>query len=117
FQPDGKPVPLELSATAAHEFPERALVVSKGGTVEKVARFYEKASATITVGKDRTERTLRPERRLIVAQRYKDVPLVYCPVGPLFRQELELTSEHFDTLHLSGLLPGKAVGVGATWKV
>src|SRR5262249_54343283 len=30
---------------------------------------------------------------------------------------LELTSEHFDTLALTGLLPGKAVAVGDTWKV
>ena len=57
------------------------------------------------------------ERRLVVAQRSKEVPLVYCPVGPLFRQELELTSEHFDTLHLVGLLPGKAVSDGETWKL
>ncbi len=117
FQRDGKKIPVELSAAAAHDFPERTLAVNKSGTIDKVARFYEKASATITVGKERTERTLRPERRLVVAQRCKEVPLVYCPVGPLFRQELELTSEHFDTLHLSGLLPGKAVSVGATWKV
>jgi len=117
FQRDGKMVPLQLSAAAAHEFPERVLAVSKSGTIEKVARFYDKASATITVGKERTERTLRPVRRLVVAQRYKEGPLVYCPVGSLFRQELELTSEHFDTLHLAGLLPGKAVSVGATWKV
>src|SRR5205823_4006314 len=27
------------------------------------------------------------------------------------------TSEHFDTLHLTGLLPGKAVSPGTTWKV
>jgi len=117
FQRDGKMLPVELSAAAEHEFPERTLVVGKNGTPEKVARFYDKAGATITVGKDRTERALRTERRLVVAQRYKDVPLVYCLAGPLFRQELELTSEHFDTLHLTGLLPGKAVAVGATWKV
>ncbi|MBI1918240.1 MAG: hypothetical protein HYS12_26405 [Planctomycetes bacterium] len=117
FQRDGKMVPVELSAAAAHEFSERALALGKSGTIEKVARFYEKAGATITVGKDRTQRALRPERRLVVAQRCKEVPLLYCPVGPLFRQELELTSEHFDTLHLSGLLPGKAVRIGTTWKV
>ena len=52
-----------------------------------------------------------------MAQRLKEELLVYCPKGPLSREELELTSEHFDTLALTGLLPGKAVAVGATWKV
>jgi hypothetical protein len=117
FQRDGKMVPVELSAAATHEFPERTLAVSKDGTIEKVARFYEKASATITAGKEPTQRSLRPERRLVVVQRGKDLPFVYCPVGPLFRQELELTSEHFDTLHLTALLPSKPVAVGATWKL
>src|SRR5262249_27244401 len=32
-------------------------------------------------------------------------------------EELSLTSEHFDTLALTGLLPGRAVAVGDTWKL
>src|SRR5262249_42740458 len=117
FRRDGKAVPVALSAAAEHEFPERVLAVGKDGTIEKAARLYEKAAAAITVGKERTERSLRPGRRLLVAQRYHDVPLVYCPAGPLSREELELTSEHFDTLALAGLLPGKEVSAGSTWKV
>jgi hypothetical protein len=117
FRRDGQRVPVALSAAAEHDFPERILAVSREGTPAKVARLYDKAVATITVGKERTERSLRPGRRLLVAQRYQDVPLVYCPAGPLSREELELTSEHFDTLCLTGLLPGKAVSVGSTWKV
>ncbi len=117
FQREGKVLPVGLSATAEHEFPERVLAVGKGNVAEKVARAYEKASAAITVGRERSERSLRAERRLVVAQRHKDQPLVYCPSGALFRTELELTSEHFDTLALTGLLPGKAVAPGDTWKV
>ncbi len=33
------------------------------------------------------------------------------------RQELELVGDHFDTLCLTGLLPGKDVAIGDTWKV
>jgi hypothetical protein len=113
---EGKPLPLKLAAAASHDFPERVLGVA-GGTAEKCARVYDKAAAAITVAQDRTERVLRPERRLIVAQRSKDQLLVYSPAGPLVREELELTSEHFDTLAVTGLLPGKAVAVGETWKV
>ena len=116
-RPGREPVKLGLSATAEHEFPERVLVAGTAGLVEKVARVYETARATIVAGKDRTERTLRDRQRLFVCQRHKDQSLVYCPAGPLLRSELELTSEHFDTLSLAGLLPSKAVAVGDTWKV
>src|SRR5207249_12166761 len=37
--------------------------------------------------------------------------------GPFTREEVETVGEHFDTLALAGLLPGKAVAVGDTWKV
>ena len=108
---------LKLTATAEHDFCERVLVAGQGGLIEKAARAYETARAAVTVDKDRTERALRKERRLIVSQRHKDQPLVYCPAGPLLRSELELTSEHFDTLSLAGLLPPRPVALGDTWKL
>jgi hypothetical protein len=114
---DGKPTPLKLEAAAVHEFPERTLSVGAGGLPEKTARVYEKAQAAFVVEGNKSERTLRSERKLVVAQRLKDQPLAYSPAGPLTREEVELTSEHFDTLSLTGLLPGKPVTAGETWKV
>jgi hypothetical protein len=117
---DGKQVPLGLSATATHDFPERILIVGKNGLPQKSARSYETARAIITVSGERSERTLRQERRVIVAQRElgdKNQAVAYCPSGALTREELELTGEHFDTLCVTGLLPGKEVAIGATWKV
>jgi hypothetical protein len=115
-KPDG-PASIKINATGAHQFAERVLAVGATGLVEKMARVYDKATATITVDRDRNERTLRPERKLIVVQRVKEQPLVYSPTGALRREELDVTSEHFDTLTLTGLLPGKNVAVGDTWKV
>lgn len=112
---DGKLVGLPLTTTARHEFPERVLAVAPGGLVQKAVRVYEAAAATITVNGSKSERMLRPERRLIVAQR-KDTIIAYAPSGPLTRDELE-TCDHFDTLSLTGLLPGKPVEIGETWKV
>jgi hypothetical protein len=106
---------LPLEATAQHEFSERALVVN-GPLLDKSARLYELAKALIKVNGSESERTLRGERRLLVAQRYKDEGLVYSPAGALLRDELDLT-QHFDTLSLPGLLPGKDVAVGETWKL
>jgi hypothetical protein len=114
---DGQRVPLKLAATAEHEFPERILSVAKTGLPDKTARVYERAQALIVVDGERSLRQLRNDRKLIVVQRPKDRALVYSTGGPLLHEELELTGEHFDTLALSGLLPGKAVALGETWKV
>jgi hypothetical protein len=114
---DDKTVPLKLEASAVHEYPERIQVVAREGWVEKTVRLYETAKATIAVGDEHGERTLRPERRLFVAQRHKDQALVYSPAGPLTREELDLTAGHFDSSAVTGILPGKDVAVGDTWKV
>src|SRR5262245_44902214 len=109
---DGKFVTAALSATAGHTFSERVLAAGKAGLAEKVARVYDSASAVIRAGQDRSERTLRPVRRLIVAQRYRDQKLVYSPQGALTRGELELVAEHLDTLVLAGVVPARALKVG-----
>jgi hypothetical protein len=114
---DGKPDSLPLAATATHVFPERILDVDSKGLPQKAARLYESATAVITIGRDRSERGLRPQRRLQVAEWHQDQSLIYCPAGSLTREELALTSEHFDTLALPGLLPGKSVGLKDTWKI
>jgi hypothetical protein len=117
IQKDGASSSLPLEAAGSHTFDERILAVGTNGLPEKSARRYAAAKAIIKVASERSERSLRPERSLIVAQKSKDQALVYCPAGGLRRSELELTSEHFDTLSLPGVLPGKEVQVGDTWKL
>lgn len=112
---DSGPATLDLTATANHAFGERVLA-AEGTTAQKVVRTYESASVAIKVGSDSSERSLRPGRRLVVAQRHKDQRLVYSPAGALYRGEIEAV-EHFDTLALAAALPGREVKVGDTWKV
>src|SRR5205823_2017636 len=96
---EGKPVKLKLAATAEHRFRERVLAVHPAGAgIARAARYYDDARATITVDGAAGPRALRPERRLVVAQRPTDTLLCYSPQGPLTREELETVSEHFDTL-------------------
>ncbi len=114
---DGKADTLPLTARATLEFPERVLSVAPNGLPDRAARIYETASATIGVAKQKSDKSLRKERQLVVAQREKDQLLTYSPAGPLTREELELVGDHFDTLGLTALLPGKEVAVGDTWKV
>jgi hypothetical protein len=113
---EGKTITLKQTATADHDFLERVLDVGPNGLARKSALFFKKAQAVVTVSNHTAEKTLSPEHRLLVAQRVKDQGLCYCPAGALTREEIEV-SDHFDTLCLPGLLPGKAVAVGDTWKV
>jgi len=115
-QRDDKALPVRLSATAGHQFVERILTLDANAQPVKTLRHYQTAQAQITTGATVSERTVRPERCLIVAQRFKDQLCCCCPDGPLTRAELE-TLEHLDSLALVGLLPGKATAVGQTWKL
>lgn len=108
---------LKLTATGSHDFPERVLAIGADGLAQKTARVYDAAKAVIGVNGVGAERTLRPERRLVVAQHDKEQLLIYSPHGAFTQEELELVHDHFDTLALPGLLPGKAVAVGDVWKV
>ena len=59
---------MAIQASAAHEFPERVLNVGTDGIPTKAARYYQQGQAVIKAGASvPAERTIRPERRLIVA--------------------------------------------------
>src|SRR5262249_26216546 len=113
---DGKPATVKLTAAASHTFDERVLV-AEDGQVKKTARHYETAKVNVERGNDKSENVLRASRKLVVAQRHKAVFRVYSPSGAMTRPELEVVGEHFDTLAVHEMLPGKAVEVGATWKL
>jgi hypothetical protein len=115
-QQAGKPVVMKQTARAGHKLVERVLEVGKEGLADKTARLYRVAKADLSLEKESSERVFREEGRLMVAQRVKDKTLAYCPKASLSREEIELT-EHFDTLGLSGLVPGKEVKIGESWKV
>jgi hypothetical protein len=113
-QPDGKPREFPHEAQANHVFLERVL---EAGTVpDKSARYYTAARADIIFNNQPSQRSLRPERQMLVTQRIKDQLVSYSIKGTLTREELELT-EHFDTLSVPGLVPGKEVELGTSWKL
>jgi hypothetical protein len=116
FKKDDKTVPVKLAASAGHAYAERVLAAD-GALVQKGVRLYETARASIQRGEQKVDSTLREGRTFVVAQRFKDEHLVYCPAGALYRAEIELLADHFDTLAVGGVLPGKAVKVGETWKL
>lgn len=113
---DLREIDIKLNARNSHEILERVLSADKG-VVRKSARYYERAVCDATVGEEKSSRTLRDGYKLIVAQNINDNQLCYSPAGPMTRSEVEVVSEHFDTLHLTGLLPGKETAIGESWKI
>jgi hypothetical protein len=110
------PSNLKLEASAKHQFTERVLS-SADATVSRAVRHYDSVGVAINVGGNRSERSLRPSRKLIVAQRHQDQRMVYCPVGALQRGELEAVGDHFDTLMVAAVTPGKKVKQSDTWEI
>jgi hypothetical protein len=111
FVEGAKSQTIDHAASADHEYLERILE-AKGATADKTARVYHIATASIGA----QDRKLRPERTFMVAHRLKEQLITYSPKGALTLEEMELT-EHFDTLAVPGLLPGKDVKVGDSWPV
>jgi hypothetical protein len=116
-QRDGKMVAIPMIATANHHFEERVIHLSTSGIPDKVARNYSKAEALFNIEGNKSERTLRKQRSLIVAQKPENSIFVYSPKGPLTREELELTGEHFDTLSMANLIPDKGPVPKEAWKL
>lgn len=114
-QQDGQPKEFPHEATARHVYAERVLK-AHDGLADVAARLYETAGGEITFNGQGSKRSLRGERAFMVAHRVKDQRVVYSPRGGLTREEMELT-EHFDTLFVGGLVPGKDVAVGDSWKL
>ncbi|HVK10266.1 MAG TPA: hypothetical protein VM597_15980, partial [Gemmataceae bacterium] len=112
----GKPTPIKVDAKNAHTLVEKVVATDRVG-IRRAVRWYETAVARATVDGDRNDRTLAADHRLILAQRVGDDLGCYALAGPLTRSELEVVAEHFDTLHLAGVLPPKPAAVGDAWKV
>jgi hypothetical protein len=126
--------------TARHSFWEHVLALAdatpnanqagpigvRPGLPRRVARYYELADwqrqpfhavqASLSSGKTE-KRQLRDERRLLIAQRWRDETVVFSPNGPLTREELDLTEGHLDVLMVPNLLPEGLVAVGESWTV
>jgi hypothetical protein len=111
-----KSAPVRVRGNGKHELAERILATS-GGLPNHILRSYKQASVEVHVAGERQVKTLRPQRSCILYGRLPDGSRGFCPQGPLTRDELEIVTEHLAPSMLAGLLPGKVVTVGQSWKV
>jgi hypothetical protein len=108
---------LPLKAAAQHRFVERVEALNTTGGISKAVRFYSIARSESEIGTERSRSELAQDARLIVAQRTGTGTVCFSPAGPMARNELDLVAEHFDTLDLVSLLPGKEVKPGERWSI
>lgn len=111
-----KVTPLAVKGKTEHKLDERVIRVLESQPT-CVARFYQQARAEFQTHTNQQTRTLRPERRFQAARQTVDGTQVFCPNGPLTREELELCGGHTDVLAMHGILPGKEVSLGDAWDV
>ncbi len=122
----------KMSVVAEIEYTERTLALAddEAGRLRSV-RYYDQAEAIIKVGDGGFKPSLRDERRLIgvsvagsstekAKADAKDTVdhgnLLFSPMGPLARDELDLLEINGDSLLLDRLLPGRKVAQGDSWE-
>jgi hypothetical protein len=114
---EGKQQELAVRGQANHTFTDRIENTNTSGAAGKVYRHYTVAKSAHTVAGDGSKRELGKNNQLIGVVRSDRSTLHFSPAGPLSREELELVAQHFDTLAITGLLPGTEVAVDGTWAV
>ena len=111
-----KKVPMSVLANLAYD--EKLLSAASAEKPARAIRYYLDAHAVIKVDKGGEKPTLAADRRLIAVEKPSKGPAVlYCPQGPLKREELDLIDVPGNTLLVEQLLPSEPVAVGAPWKL
>ena len=109
--------PLSLTVESRLLAVEVPLALAKDGSAARVARWVGQAASAVNGEVRPLPTDLRPEVRLIVAERRNGAVVAYSPAGPLTRSELEVVEGDGDPLLLAALLPTKAVEVGTRYVV
>lgn len=108
---------LPMSVAANLEYAERFLSTptDQSGALRSL-RHYAVAQATLKVDKGGEKPALPNARKLIAAQIDEGAAILYCPSGPLTREELDLIDVPGSSLILPQLLPTRSASVGTTWR-
>ncbi len=113
---DGKKVtrtPIEVDGKLAYD--ERFVEANPIGRNWRSFRHYEVAEASIRIGDGALNPRLSDDRRFVVAETLGAKSVLYSPLGPITREELELIDVQGNSALLSTLLPSKRMSVGESW--
>ncbi len=106
-----------MSAVGKLTYDEKLLsapVHAKGHLL--AVRRYDQCEAELKIQNRKLQPKLRKDRRVVIAQT-GPAPRVtlFCPDGPLSREELDLIDTPGNSLLVDGLLPDRVVAIGDEW--
>jgi hypothetical protein len=107
-----------MSVSAKLEYTERRLGANSptNNRAQPIAiRHYDSVEAAIKVDQSGVEPRLTDDSRLIVVENGGARPSMYCPHGPLTREQLDLVDTVGNTCVIDELLPEKPVADGESW--
>jgi len=115
---DGNAKNLPMSVVANIKYEEHVLALNRAGFPNRSLRHYDEARAVIKVDKGGEKPSLQPGHSLIAVDKSDSSSAVlYCPGGPLAREELDLIEVPGNTLVIDQLLPTEPLGLGDSWKL
>lgn len=115
---EGKPAKVvDLSGSHHFQYDERPLT-SEDPAGKKLVRAYRTFEFSRTIGGQEQKATVRPDvRRMVVLRSDKGKKAPFSPDGPLTFDEIDVVkNDLFCPTLVGGLLPPKAVAVGARWQ-
>jgi hypothetical protein len=116
---DGKEVQhLPLKVEAELQYAERVLSHAKQWSDFRLARSYATAQAHIRLRDSELKNQLRDDRQIVAAEAAGAAPpVLYSPLGPFTREELELIQIPAAGLALEALLPPRVLKIGGEWSL
>lgn len=110
---------LPMSVSARLQYDERRLAGASAAAVAGGAplavRYYHLAEAVIKVDQSGLTPRLADDRRLLVLENSGQRPTLYCPAGPLPREQFDLVDAVGSSYVVDQLLPAKPVADGDSW--
>ena len=113
---DKPPERIKISGHSSIDYVERTLPVDAKDADFKSLRVYETIAFRKTAGDRTDETTLRPAVRRLVFMKKGPHKVPFSPDGPLQWGEIDLLRTDIVVPAIGGLLPGKPVKPGDTWK-
>jgi hypothetical protein len=114
---EGEQQKLPIVVSGKVTYDERMLAIDTAKGSRRSVRNYREASAEVKVGQGLATPQINAERRLVVAEIDAGGSTLFCPMGPLSREDLELIDIQGNSLAVSGLLPDQPVRAGETWQL
>lgn len=115
----GLPAKSPVKVNAQLVYDEKMLALDPSQSrANSAVRHYESAQAAIVYREGTVQPQLREDRRIVAVQAAsaQDV-ILYSPLGPLDRDELDLIDVPANSALIDALLPARQMTVGQTWKL